>query len=73
MRARRNANPEIDGDAAETESGSDVDNDEEDDNRDEFKEGKEPMSPELFCCVCKWLVEWGNSDGIFAALFIMLL
>jgi hypothetical protein len=72
MRARRNADPDIDGDAAETESGSDVDDDEEDDDRDEFKEGKEPMSPELFRCVCKWLVEWGNSDGIFAALFIVL-
>jgi hypothetical protein len=39
---------------------------------EEFKEGKEPMSPDLYRSICKWLVEWGNSDGIFAALFIVL-
>jgi hypothetical protein len=78
MRARRQ--PQVDnadghgggGDGSDSSSGSDVDDDEDDDDRDEFKEGKEPMSPELFRCVCKWLMEWGNLDGLFGALFIVL-
>jgi hypothetical protein len=28
----------------------------DDDNRDKFKQGKEPMSPELFCKICSWLM-----------------
>jgi hypothetical protein len=81
MRARRqpvNAAPR-DGDAdadGEDEdsvsSGSNVDDEENDDDRNESKEGKEPMSPELYRNVCKWLLEWGNLDGIFAALYIVL-
>jgi hypothetical protein len=30
------------------------------------------MSPEVYRNVCKWLLEWGNLDGIFAALYIIL-
>jgi hypothetical protein len=30
------------------------------------------MSPELYRSVCKWLLGWGNLEGIFGALFIML-
>jgi hypothetical protein len=81
MRARRPHNhplvfdddeDEDDEGDADSDTGSAVDDDEEDDDRDEFKEGKEPMSPELFRSVCKWLLEWGNLDGVFAALFIVL-
>jgi hypothetical protein len=45
-------------------SRSDVDGEEDDGNCGEFKEGKETMSPELFQSICKWLVEWGNSDSL---------
>jgi hypothetical protein len=45
---------------------------EDDDNQDKFKEGKDPMSPELFCSICKWLLGLGNLEGIFRALFIVL-
>jgi hypothetical protein len=31
----------------------DVDDDEANDNHGEFKEGKEPMSPELYWSICK--------------------
>jgi hypothetical protein len=48
-------------------SRSDVDNEEDNNDRNKFKEGKEPMSPELYQSICKWLVEWGNSYGMFAA------
>jgi hypothetical protein len=30
------------------------------------------MSPELYQSICKWLLEWGILDGVFAALFIAL-
>ena len=53
-------------------SGSDINNEDDDDDFDEFKEDKEPMSPELYQSSWKWLLELGNLDGIFAALFIML-
>jgi hypothetical protein len=41
------------------------------------KRAKEPMSPELYLSICKWLLEWSNLewsnlDGVFAVLFIML-
>ena len=51
---------------------SEVSDEEDDDDRDEFKEGKEPMSPELYRSICKWLLGWGNLEGIFGALFIVL-
>jgi hypothetical protein len=78
MRARRQPRqgddnePPLKFDVKSVSSGSDVEDEEEDDNCDKFKEGKEPMSPELYRNVCKWLLEWGNLDGIFAALFIVL-
>jgi hypothetical protein len=31
-------------------------------------EGKVSMSPELYQKTCKWLLEWGTLEGIFAAL-----
>jgi hypothetical protein len=46
-------------------------NEEDDDDSDEFKEGKDPMSPELYHSICKWLLEWGTLEGIFGALFIV--
>jgi hypothetical protein len=42
----------------------------EQDNHEEIKEGKCPMSPELCQKVCKWLVGWGTLEGTFAALFV---
>jgi hypothetical protein len=30
------------------------------------------MLPELYCCVCKWLLDWGTLEEIFRALFIVL-
>jgi hypothetical protein len=57
---------------SDSESDEDDDDDEEDDDHLEFKEGKDPMSPELYRKVCKWLVEWGTLEGIFAALFIVM-
>jgi hypothetical protein len=44
---------------------------EDDDDRDKFKQGKEPMSPELFRKVCSWLIEWGNVDAMFALSFFV--
>jgi hypothetical protein len=44
---------------------------EEDDERDEFKQAKEPMSPELFRKICSWLMAWGTVDGIFALCFLV--
>jgi hypothetical protein len=61
--------PDGDGDQ---DSGSDISDEDDDDDRDEFKEGKDPMSPELYRSVCKWLLDWGNLEGIFGALFIVL-
>ena len=44
----------------------------EDDNRDKFNEGKDPMSPQLYRSICHWLLECGTLEGIFAALFVVL-
>lgn len=61
-----------------TDQGDDDDDDnsastanEDDDDRDEFKEGKDPMSPELFRCICKWAIEQGNLEGVFLACFLV--
>jgi hypothetical protein len=42
---------------------------EEDDNHDEFKQGKKPMSPELFHKVFSWLMALGTFDAMFTAVF----
>jgi hypothetical protein len=44
---------------------------EDDDDRDEYKQGKEPMSPELFCKVCSWLIAWSTVDAMFALSFFV--
>ena len=44
----------------------------DDDDRDLFQEGKTPMTPELFRCVCKWFLLWGTMEGIFAACFVAM-
>jgi hypothetical protein len=72
VNAPRDGDADGDGDGGSVSSGSDVDDEENDDDRDEFREGKEPMSPKLYQNVCKWLLEWGNLDGIFSALYIVL-
>ena len=36
------------------------------------KEGKAPMSVELYHRVCRWFVDWGTLDGIFAHTFTIL-
>jgi hypothetical protein len=33
-----------------------------DDDRNQFKEGKDPMSPEMYHSVCKCLLEWGTLE-----------
>jgi hypothetical protein len=43
----------------------------DDDDRDKFKQGKEPMSLELFCKVCSWLLEQGAVDSMFAVCFFV--
>jgi hypothetical protein len=52
--------------------GSDYSSDDNDDDRDELKEGKEPMSVELYRKVLRWLVEYGTRDSLRAACFICL-
>ena len=46
-------------------------NNDDDDDRDEFKEGKDPMSPELFRCICRWAIERGTLEGVFLACFLV--
>ena len=36
------------------------------------KESKAPMSVELYHRVCRWFVDWGTLDGIFAYTFTIL-
>ena len=36
------------------------------------KEGEAPMSVELYRHVCRWFVDWGSLDGIFAHTFTIL-
>lgn len=33
--------------------------------------GKEPMSVELYRCICGWLLEYGTIDGVWAHLFLV--
>ena len=35
-----------------------------------LREGKEPMPFSLYCALCKWLLEEGTSEGIFAHCFL---
>ena len=42
------------------------------DDRDEFKEGKEPMSIALYRAVIKWMIEYATSDSLLAACFLCL-
>ena len=55
----------------EAENSGDEEDDKED-VRDLFREGKSPMTPELYKSVCKWFLEWGTSKGIFCACFFVL-
>ena len=36
------------------------------------KEGKDPMSVELYKHICRWLLDWGTIDGVFAHCFLVL-
>ena len=56
-----------DSDMDDASIGSEHDNNSDDNDRDLFQEGKTPMTPELFRCVCKWFFLWGTMEGIFAA------
>jgi hypothetical protein len=71
-KTRRQPQEDDGNDDDSSDSESEIDSDEEQDDHEEFKEGKDPMSPELYRKVCKWLVEWGTLEGIFAALFIVM-
>jgi hypothetical protein len=66
IESKEESNDENDDDGAD----SDVEA-KDDDDRDEFKQGKEPMSPELFGKVCSWLIEWGTVDAMFALSFFV--
>ena len=33
------------------------------------KEGKDPMSMDLYKKLCGWLLDWNTSDGVFWSLF----
>jgi hypothetical protein len=45
--------------------------DDDDDDRDDFKEGKEPMSPELYRHLCEWALRLGTGEGVFLAAFLV--
>ena len=36
------------------------------------KEGKDPMSVELYKKLCRWLLDWNTSDGVFGHCFLVL-
>ena len=44
----------------------------DDDDRDLFREGKIPMTPELFRHVCRWFLEWRSVEGILCACFVAI-
>ena len=41
-------------------------------NTSGVKEGKDPMSVELYKKVCHWFLDWGTLDGVFAHCFLVL-
>ena len=41
-------------------------------NTSGVKEGKDPMSVELYKKVCRWFLDWGTLDGVFAHCFLVL-
>ena len=43
----------------------------EDDDRNFFQEGKSPMTTELYESLCKWFMEWGTVEGVFATCFLV--
>jgi len=40
--------------------------------RRSVKEGKEPMSPELYAKLCEWFFNWGTIDGMFCLCYLVL-
>jgi hypothetical protein len=42
------------------------------DNMAGAREGKEPMSVELYKSLCRWLLDYGTRDGIFAYSYLIL-
>jgi hypothetical protein len=69
--ADNESDSDVDGEMDKEDNG-DSDSDieaEEDDDRDKFKKGKEPMSPELLCNICSWLMAWGTVDAMFTLCF----
>jgi hypothetical protein len=71
-RARRRGTEHEDNDGDEDSDCESEDEEEDDDDRNDFKEGKVPMTPELFRKTCMWLLQWGTMEGIFGALFMAL-
>ena len=41
-------------------------------NTSGVKEGKDPMSVELYKKACHWFLDWGTLDGVFAHCFLVL-
>ena len=72
-RARRRGTEEDEDNDGDEDSDCESEDEEEDDNdHADFKEGKVPMTPELFQKTCMWLLQWGTMEEIFGALFIAL-
>jgi hypothetical protein len=60
----------VNDDSSDSESEAEIGGDEEDD-RNFFQEGKSPMTTELYESLCRWLMEWGTVEGIFATCFLV--
>ena len=69
--ARRNNNRDVAVDDDDDDESIESLQEDDDDDREDFKEGKEPMSPELLQWVCRWALEWGTSEGIFLSCFCL--
>ena len=52
-------------------SDSETEGEEEEDDRFYFLEGKSPMTTELYQSLCRWFMEWGSTEGIFATCFLV--
>ena len=40
------------------------------DDREEFREGKSPMTPELYTSLLRWFLQWGTVEGIYCAYYV---
>ena len=59
-------------DSSESESEAEEGDEDDEDDRNFFQEGKSPMTPKLFESLCRWFMEWGTIEGVFATCFLVL-